>query len=217
MQHIVIAIDGPAASGKSSVSRILAQRLGYTYVNTGAMYRTVTWYVLQQSIDPSDAQAVEHLLQKTSMECGVDGAQSCFLINGVDPGEALVSPAVNAAVSKVAAQSYVRRRLVDLQRGYAERYSSVMEGRDIGTAVFPETPYKFYVDASPEVRAARRAGQGLNDSVVQRDAMDSARKDSPLTIAPDAQVVDSSHASIEEVVCEILKRLQNKGILPQQA
>lgn len=214
MQHIVIAIDGPAASGKSSVSRILAQRLGYTYVNTGEMYRTVTWHVLDRSLDPSDAQVVECLLGKASLECDVDGGRSVFRIDGIDPGEALVSPSVNAAVSKIASQQYVRKTLVGLQRGYAERFHSVMEGRDIGTAVFPETPYKFYIDASPEVRAARRAGQGLHDSVVQRDAMDSSRKESPLMIAADALVVDSSHASIEDVVGEILKRLQNKGIVP---
>lgn len=215
MQHIVIAIDGPAASGKSSVSRALAQRLGYVYVNTGAMYRAVTWRALQLAIDPSDAAAVEQLLETTALECCTDGGQSCFLINGVDPGEALVSPEVNAAVSKIASQPLVRRRLVAMQRGYAERYPSVVEGRDIGTVVFPDTPHKFYIDASPEVRAARRAGQGLHDSVVQRDAMDSARKDSPLAVASDAEVIDSSHSSVEEIVVSLLKRLEAKGILPQ--
>lgn len=215
MQHIVIAIDGPAASGKSSVSRALAQRLGYVYVNTGAMYRAVTWHALQLAIDPSDAAAIEHLLETTALECCIDGGKSCFLINGVDPGEALVSPQVNAAVSKIASQPLVRRRLVAMQREYAEQHPSVVEGRDIGTVVFPETPHKFYIDASPEVRAARRAGQGLHDSVVQRDAMDSARKDSPLAVAPDAAVIDSSHSSVDEVVEDVLKKLAAKGILPQ--
>ena len=212
MKHLVIAIDGPAASGKSSVSRAHAQRLGFALVNTGVMYRAVTWHVLQSTVDPGDAKAVEDLLESSRIECGVQEGQSRFLINGVEPGESLVSPGVNAAVSKVASLPGVRRRLVALQRACAELYPSVMEGRDIGTAVFPDTPHKFYIDASPEVRAARRAGQGLNDSVVQRDAMDSARKDSPLMVARDAQVIDSSHMSIEGVVSEILKRLQEKGV-----
>ncbi|RFC45413.1 MAG: cytidylate kinase [Verrucomicrobia bacterium] len=215
MQHIVIAIDGPAASGKSSVSRALAQRLGFVYVNTGAMYRAVTWHALQLAIDPSDASAVEHLLETTALECCTDGGQSYFLINGVDPGEALVSPQVNAVVSKIASQPLVRRRLVAMQRGYAERQPAVVEGRDIGTVVFPNTPHKFYIDASPEVRAARRAGQGLHDSVVQRDAMDSTRKDSPLAVAPDAEVIDSSYSSVDEVVENIFKKLDAKGITPQ--
>jgi CMP/dCMP kinase len=214
MQHIVIAIDGPAASGKSSVSRALALRLGYTYVNTGAMYRAVTWHTLQLSVDPTDIDAVQQLLEASSLECDIVDGQSCFRVNGVDPGEELVSPVVNAAVSKIASQPYVRRRLVELQRSYGLKSHSVMEGRDIGTTVFPETPHKFYIDASPEVRAARRAGQGLKDSIVQRDAMDSSRTNSPLIIAADAQVIDSSHASVDEVVQEILQRLQTQGVLP---
>ena len=217
MQHLVIAIDGPAASGKSSVSRALAQRLGYTFVNTGVMYRAVTWHVLQASLDPADAKAVEQLLETSSIECGIQGGQSCFSINGIDPGPALVSPLVNDAVSKIASQPYVRRKLVELQRSYADKDHAVMEGRDIGTAVFPETPYKFYIDASPEVRASRRAGQGLQDSVAQRDAMDSSRKDSPLMVASDAQVIDSSCLNIEEVVSEILKRLREQGVSPSGA
>ena len=215
MQHTVIAIDGPAASGKSSVSRELAQRLGYVYVNTGAMYRAVTWHALQLAVDPTDASAIEHLLETASLECSVSGGQSCFLVNGMDPDEALVSPPVNAAVSKIASQPVVRRRLVALQRGYAELFPTVVEGRDIGTVVFPDTPHKFYIDASPEVRAARRAGQGLHDSVVQRDAMDSARQDSPLMIAQDAVVIDSSNLSVGEVVLDVLKQLQSKGITPK--
>lgn len=214
MEHLVIAIDGPAASGKSSVSRALAQRLHYTLVNTGVMYRAVTWYVLQSKVDPSDAKAVEQLLENASLECGVHDGQSFFHINGLDGGDALVGPLVNASVSKVASQTYVRRRLVEMQRAYAQKYHLVMEGRDIGTAVFPDTPYKFYIDASPEVRASRRAGQGLRDSVVQRDAMDSSRKESPLMIAPDAEVIDSSFMSIDGVVSAVLKRLHERGVVP---
>ncbi len=214
MHHKVIAIDGPAASGKSSVSRQVAKRLGFIYVNTGAMYRAVAWQALRLAVDPSDASAIEQLLATSSLECGVEDAQSSFRVDGIDPGEELVGPEVNACVSKVAAQPAVRRKLVELQRGYATRYPSVMEGRDIGTAVFPETPHKFYVDASAEVRAARRAGQGLTDSVQQRDSMDSSRKDSPLMIAANAEVIDTSHMNVGEVVDEILRRLALQGISP---
>lgn len=214
MYHTVIAIDGPAASGKSSVSREVARRLGFVYVNTGAMYRAVAWQALRMSVDPADAEAVEHLLSTTSLECGVENGQSCFRVDGEDPGEALVSPEVNSTVSKIASQPLVRRKLVALQRTYAERHPSVMEGRDIGTAVFPETAYKFYIDASAEVRAARRAGQGLTDSVLQRDALDSTRRDSPLMIASDAQVIDTSAMNVGEVVSEVLRRLTVQGISP---
>ena len=213
----IIAVDGPAASGKSSVSRSLAQQLGYVYVNTGAMYRAVTWLALQKGVDLSDSAAVESLLADSSLEAGIEAGQSCFRVEGVDPGEALVGPEVNAAVSKIATLSCVRTRLVDMQREYGLRCDSVMEGRDIGSVVFPETPAKFYVDASVEVRAARRLGQGLNDPVALRDAMDSARKSSPLTVPAGAWVIDSSEMRVPEVVAEMLRLLAPLGILPLPA
>lgn len=212
---VVIAIDGPAASGKSSVSKELARRLGYVYVNTGAMYRAVTWLALEASVDLSDAQQVEALLEKSSLAAGIEDGQSCFRVNGVDPGEALVSESVNKGVSKIATLPLVRRRLVAMQRSYAQRCHSVMEGRDIGTAVFPETPHKYYVDASEEVRAARRAGQGIADAVAQRDAMDKARKSSPLMVAADARVIDSSLMTVGQVVDMILESLGPRGISPR--
>jgi cytidylate kinase len=215
--HTVIAIDGPAASGKSSVSKALASRLGYLYVNTGSMYRAVTWLALRLGVDVGDAAAVEQLMQQAAFECVKGDGFSSFLVNGEDPADDLVSPEVNAAVSQIATLQEVRRRLVSLQRDCALHQPLVMEGRDIGTVVFPETPYKFYVDASAEVRAARRAGQGLEDSVNQRDAMDKARKESPLLVAQDAQRIDTSHMSLNEVVDEIFSRLQASGIRPPTA
>ena len=212
--HTVIAIDGPAASGKSSVSKALASRLGYLYVNTGSMYRAVTWLALRLGVDVGDAAAVEQLMQQAAFECVKGDGSSSFLVNGEDPADALVSPEVNAAVSQIATLQEVRRRLVSLQRDCALNQPLVMEGRDIGTVVFPE---KFYVDASAEVRAARRAGQGLQDSVNQRDAMDKARKESPLLVAQDAQRIDTSHMSLNEVVDEIFSRLQSAGIRPPTA
>ncbi|MEI6712967.1 MAG: (d)CMP kinase [Verrucomicrobiota bacterium] len=211
--HLVIAIDGPAASGKSSVAKVLARRLGYVYVNTGAMYRAVTWHVLASGVSPSDQDAVLALMASTKMDCDVAGHESSILINGVDPTPNLVSEGVNGAVSAVATIPEVRRQLVALQRAYGDKTNSVMEGRDIGSAVFPETPYKFYIDASPEVRAQRRAKQGLQDSILQRDKVDSTRKMSPLVIAEDAHVIDSSHLTVDGVVGEIIGRLKIKGLL----
>ena len=210
--HIVIAIDGPAASGKSSVARALARKLRYVYVNTGAMYRAVTWLALEKGVPPLDAGRVQQLLHFTEMECGVRDGESTILLDGVDPGPHLVSQGVNANVSAIASIPDVRRLLVRKQRAYAFDYDVVMEGRDIGSAVFPETPYKFYIDASAEVRALRRAKQGLQDSIASRDKQDSTRRASPLIIAEDAHVIDSSNLTVEGVTGEIFGRLKQKGL-----
>lgn len=190
--HLVIAIDGPAASGKSSVARALARKLRYVYVNTGAMYRAVTWLAIEKGVPAVDAVRVQQLLDYTEMTCGVADGESTILLDGVDPADHLVSEAVNSNVSAIATIPEVRRLLTRKQRAFAFDHNVVMEGRDIGSAVFPETPYKFYVDASPEVRAQRRAKQGLQDSIAARDKVDSSRRTSPLTIAEDAHVIDSS-------------------------
>lgn len=214
LPHDVVAIDGPAASGKSSVARALAKRLGYVYVNTGAMYRAVTWLALQRGVAPSDKEAVSALLEGGAMRFEVADLEthreSALRIDGVDPAPHLSEPAVNANVSAIATISKVRQVLVARQREYAKDNNLVMEGRDIGTVVFPETPLKFYIDASPEVRASRRAAQGLHDNLAARDKTDSSRADSPLAIAADAQVIDSSSLSIEGVVEEILRRLKDR-------
>jgi cytidylate kinase len=210
--HIVIAIDGPAASGKSSVARVLARKLRYVYVNTGAMYRAVTWLAVEKGVPPLDTGRVQQLLHFTNMECGVRDGESTILLDGVDPSAHLVDEAVNANVSAIAAIPDVRRLLVNKQRAFAFDYDVVMEGRDIGSAVFPDTPYKFYVDASPEVRARRRAKQGLQDSIAARDKIDSSRRASPLIIAEDAHVIDSSNLTVEGVVGEIFGRLKQKGL-----
>lgn len=210
--HLVIAIDGPAASGKSSVARSLARRLGFLYVNTGAMYRAVTWHAAARGIVFADSEAVLALLDTTEIVCGVVDNESSIFINGIDPTPYLLDEVVNENVSKIATIAEVRRRLVALQRAYANDVDVVMEGRDIGSAVFPETPYKFYIDASPEVRALRRQRQGVQDSISARDRQDSSRRTSPLIIAEDAHVVDSSHLTIDGVVGEIIGRLKLKGL-----
>ncbi len=210
--HLVIAIDGPAASGKSSVARALARRLGYLYVNTGAMYRAITWHIVAAGLDTSDPAAVLPVFEKADVRCGTRGLESEILIDGKDPTPHLLDEAVIANVSNIATIPEVRARLVALQRAYSAEADLVMEGRDIGTAVFPETPYKFYIDASPEVRAQRRSRQGIADTISARDRQDSTRRVSPLTIAEDAHVIDSSHLTIDGVVGEIIGRLKMKGL-----
>ncbi len=215
--HIVIAIDGPAASGKSSVARALARRLRYHYVNTGAMYRAVTSLAVSRNVDPKNADAVRVLLEATRIECGYDASgESTILLDGVDPTPHLSDAAVNASVSSIASIPEVRRKLVAIQRACCTGADVVMEGRDIGSAVFPETPYKFYIDATLEVRAARRVKQGVADRIEARDKQDSSRPMSPLIIAEDAHVVDSSHLTIDGVVGEIIGRLKLKSLaLPE--
>ena len=216
-EHLVIAIDGPAASGKSSVARALARRLGFVYVNTGAMYRAVTWLAVSKGVPTSDATRVQQLLHFTDIACGVADGESTILIDGIDPTPHLVADEVNANVSAIATIPEVRRVLVAKQRAFASENDVVMEGRDIGSAVFPETPYKFYIDASPEVRARRRSAQGLQDSVAARDKVDSTRRTSPLIIAEDAHVIDSSNLTIDGVAGEIVGRLKLKGLTLTEA
>jgi cytidylate kinase len=210
--HIVIAIDGPAASGKSSVARALAKRLGFVYVNTGAMYRAVTWLIVSKGVPVMDAGRVHQLLHFTDIQCGLENDHSTIHLDGVDPTPHLVSEEVNANVSAVSAIPEVRRLLVAKQRVYARDNDIVMEGRDIGSVVFPDTDYKFYIDASAEVRARRRERQGLQDSISARDKIDSTRRTSPLIIAEDAHVIDSSSLTIDGVVGEIIGRLKMKGL-----
>jgi len=219
MSHVVIAIDGPAASGKSSVARALAHAFGFAYVNTGAMYRAATWYVLSKGVDPADPAGVGATLDAAKIECGLDAAkESTIRLDGVDPAPHLRDASINQHVSTVSTIARVRERLVAEQRAYADRDNVVMEGRDIGSAVFPQTSYKFYIDASPEVRAQRRSAQGENDSITARDSIDSSRRNSPLMIAADAQVIDSSKLTIEGVVGEIIGRLKLKDFpLPPTA
>jgi cytidylate kinase len=209
---LLIAIDGPAASGKSSVARRLAWRLGLVYVNTGAMYRAVAWLALSRNVPAANADAVVALLDSVDFRCGVVEGCSTLLIDGIDPDPHLLVDGVNATVSQIAAIPGVRTRLVALQRETARALDSVMVGRDIGSAVFPETPFKFYIDASLEVRAQRRARQGLADSIQARDRVDSTRRTSPLIIAEDAHVIDSSNLTIDGVVGEIIGRLKLEGL-----
>lgn len=206
-----VAIDGPAASGKSTVAREIARRLGLTMVNSGAMYRAVTWEILRRGIDPADRAAVAAAAAAMPLECGARDGVSTIAVGGVDPGEELRGDAVNAHVSQVSAVPEVRARLVALQREYLARGGLVMEGRDIGSVVFPDTPFKIYIDAAEHVRRARRAADGEADAVGRRDAADSGRSTAPLRVAEGAAVLDNSHLDIAQTVEAALAILRRQG------
>lgn len=207
----VIAIDGPAGSGKSTVARALAERLGLGYLDTGAMYRAVTVSALNKGVDVSDPDAVTPLA--SSLDLRLDGTS--VWADGVDVTEAIRDPETSRAVSQVAKIAGVRHELVARQRAWvADHGGGVVEGRDIATVVFPDATLKLYLTARPEVRAARRAGElGQSDTaavaaeIAQRDATDSARDASPLAVADDATVVDTSDREVAAIVEGILELL----------
>jgi len=206
-----VAIDGPAASGKSTVAKRLAASLGLIMVNSGAMYRAVTWQILGEGVDPGDSKAVIAALVEMEIVCGVEDGVSNISINGRLLADELRSAEVNHNVSKVAAIPEVRECLMALQRAYRDASDVVMEGRDIGSVVFPDTPYKLYIDASEEVRRARRAKDGEADAVAARDAQDSQRKTAPLKISDGAIVIDSSELGIDDVVKAAYEALVKLG------
>jgi len=209
-QFIVVAIDGPAASGKSSAARRFAQRSGFSHINSGLMYRAATRAVLDAGIAPDDPAAIALFFKGATVVCEEGDGGLMILINGEERG-GLASDEINANVSSVARVPEVRQIMVTRQRELAARNFTVMEGRDIGSVVFPDTPFKFYVDASEEVRALRRSAQGLTDFLAERDRADSTRKSSPLVIPGDACVIDSSELTVDEVVDKIFAVLREKG------
>lgn len=212
----VVAIDGPAASGKSSVARALARRLGFLYVNTGAMYRAATWLILEHGIDPADAAAAGTLVAGTPFEFRISDGEAHIRADGRDPTPFLASPRVNAAVSTVAKNPAIRALLVARQQEFGRCGNLVMEGRDIGSVVFPDTPHKFFLDASEEVRAGRRAAQGYHDAIGERDRADTSRRHSPLLAAPGAIVIDTSDLTVDGVVAAILAQLAAAGLAAQR-
>lgn len=220
MSANVIAIDGPAASGKSTVASHLARLLSIPYVNTGSMYRAVAYAVLQNKIDYNDTAAVQELLENIKLDYSADEEGNFSLaLNGKFLKDELVTPAVNAAVSPVAAIPAVREKLKTLQRSLAEKQRIVMEGRDIGSVVFPDAKWKFFVTAAPEVRAKRRLDQSkesyssatleeIAKSIAERDRIDSQRPIAPLKQCEDAVLVDSSNMNVEETVAFIAERIR---------
>lgn len=208
----MIAIDGPAASGKSTVARKLARRLGFSYVNSGALYRGVAWLANKHNVLPTDASAVFGQVRQSIFHFDLQSKELVFQIDGINPEPHLRDEQVNRTVSAISAIAEVREFLVAHLREFLKWDNLVMEGRDIGSMVFPDTLYKFYIDASLEVRAQRRAVQGQRDDLYFRDRADSSRRASPLTIAEDAHVIDSSSLTIDGVVGEIVGRLKMKGL-----
>ena len=223
MSDVVVAIDGPAGTGKSSVSRGLAHALGARYLDTGAMYRIVTLAVLRAGIDPTDAEAVEKIASTVQLSISYDPDRvSCYLA-GEDVSAEIRGDEVTSAVSAVSSVPAVRTRLVALQRDMAEGPGSVVvEGRDIGTVVLPDAPVKIFLTASAETRAKRRNDQnvasGLADDyegvladVRRRDHLDSTRPVSPLRTAPDALVVDTSDMTEAQVIAHLLELVRQRS------
>jgi cytidylate kinase len=216
MEHrVIIAIDGPAGVGKSTVAKLLAARLGYLYLDTGALYRAVAWKVLRQNVEPTNPVAVSDLLANTSIQMQFQNGGMTVLVDNHDVTHELRSPEVSASASVVSAIPAVREWLLPVQRQIGQRGSVVAEGRDIGTRVFPAAPLKFFLDADASVRADRRhrelvaAGhQTAMDKTYQdlsgRDTRDRTRAIAPLVAAADARHIDTSALNIEEVVAQMM-------------
>ena len=208
---LVVAIDGPAGVGKSTAARRLAARLHIPYVDTGAMYRAAALYLAAREVDAGDRAAVASAVGAMPLRLVLQDGGARVELDGRDPGESLRRPEVSALTSRIAVHPEVRQRLVALQQEFLRRHGGVMEGRDIGTVVVPETPFKFYLDAAPEVRAGRRHAElarsgGVTDptevarQLAERDARDSTRSESPLTVAADAVRIDTGALAPDAVV-----------------
>lgn len=225
MKAPVVCIDGPAASGKTTIAKILAERLGYFYLDTGVLYRAVTWVALERGIPPSDGEKLAKLASETEIEVKPappnDPRQTIVLADGDDVSLAIRSPEVDANVSEVSAHPEVRSALIDLQRSMAEKGGVILAGRDAGTVVWPEAEVKLFLMASEEERARRRQRQAESQGITvdfeqvlaelrRRDAYDSGRAVAPLRPASDAVVLDTTNMSIEEVVERSLAIFQEK-------
>lgn len=217
----VVALDGPSGTGKSTVARALAVELGLRYLNTGAMYRAVTWAVLQAAVDPTDAPRVAEVAARARVEVTTDPHDQRVAVDGQPVDEQVRSAVVTAAVSPVSAVPEVRRLLVDQQRALIGAGGIVVEGRDIGTVVAPDAPLKVFLDASHDIRAERRARQDgaaatdlhtTSEAIRRRDAYDSGRPLAPLRAADDAVHVDTTTLSVYDVVKHLVDIARDHGI-----
>ncbi|ARD49437.1 (d)CMP kinase [Sporosarcina sp. P33] len=216
-----IAIDGPAAAGKSTIAKLVAKKLGYTYIDTGAMYRAITFKVLQHAADPRSEEEIMQLISQTDIELQPGEQVQKVLLDGADVTDAIRSHEVTANVSAIAAMTAVRKLLVAKQRQLAAKSSVVMDGRDIGTSVLPEAELKIFMTASVEERAERRLleeqqrgmssdYETLKREISERDKADSERKISPLKKAEDAIIIDTTGKTIEEVTNSIIEYAEKR-------
>ncbi len=218
-KKIAIAVDGPAGAGKSSISKVVANTLGYLYIDTGAMYRAVTWAVLDQDLNPDDQAQVESILPSLELTMEPSDASCKVFIKGRDVTDLIRQQTINDNVSKIASYKAVRAYLVERQQAMAQVGGVILDGRDIGSVVLPDAELKIYLTASVEARAKRRWLEvketdneqplvEIQESVQNRDEMDKNRKESPLVCVEDAIVVDSSNLTFEETVAHILTLVQ---------
>jgi cytidylate kinase len=215
---LVIAIDGPSGAGKSTVAKILAQRLGYIYIDTGAMYRAIGWKAMKEQLDPNDENALAELCCRTNVTIKKDNSDPRFFVDGTDVTGEIRTPAMGMIASTVSKSPAVRARLLTLQRELGNNGGVVMDGRDIGTVVFPDADKKFFLDASADERGKRRylelKAKGMDvdlaritQEIWDRDQQDSGRSIAPLKKADDALLIDSSRLSIDQVVERMLSEL----------
>lgn len=206
---VIVAIDGPSGTGKSSTSKAVAAQLGLSYLDTGAQYRAITWWMVHNGIDLTDPSAIAAVAGKPEIVSGTDPAAPTITVDGTDVAGPIRTTEVTSKVSAVSAVAEVRTRITELQRsiaGSAEK-GIVVEGRDIGTTVLPDADLKIFLTASPEARAARRSGElkgadvkATQEALIKRDAADSSRKTSPLAKADDAVEVDTTELTLQQVI-----------------
>ena len=220
----VIAIDGPSGAGKSSVSRIVGERLGYLHVDSGALYRIVTWQCLVHGVDTTSPAAIAAFSETVEIECRPENGRIAYYVGGEEPGNRIRTPDINAHTSEVAREKPVRDRITALLRGMTRFGNLVVEGRDITTAVFPDSPARFYLTASAEARARRRQKEetekgsanqttdAVKASLLARDAIDSTRAVAPLRKADGAVEIDSSNMTLAEVVEAVLSSLPREWL-----
>ncbi|MFD9034457.1 (d)CMP kinase [Streptomyces sp. NPDC059567] len=219
VETVIVAIDGPSGTGKSSTSKAVAAKLGLSYLDTGAQYRAITWWMISNGVDVNDAEAVANASAKPVIVSGTDPARPTITVDGADAAGPIRTEEVTSKVSAVSAVPEVRALITELQRTIAKNAEGgiVVEGRDIGTTVLPDADLKIFLTASPEARAARRSGElkgadvaATQQALVKRDAADSSRKTSPLAKAGDAVEVDTTDLTLDQVIECVVTLVEEK-------
>ena len=221
MKKLVIAIDGPAGAGKSTIGKELANRLGVPYFSTGGLYRALAVKCLKFGLDARDEKVAEYIANSTQVDVKYDGQAQLIFLDGVDVSNEIYKDEVSDKASQISVHPVIRQKLVDIQRSLAEKQSIIMDGRDIGSVVLPNANYKFYLDADVKVRAERRfqelvkKGQNVTfehilEEMIERDRRDKSRANSPLVICEDAHIIDCSKLNISHVVDEFIKVIEKE-------